>query len=63
MITSHVVISGCCTIEEYCFFGVPTYVLKYAESTDGIQWTAFDITLNTIPLSAFTKTALSMQTR
>jgi sugar O-acyltransferase (sialic acid O-acetyltransferase NeuD family) len=22
MITSHVVISGCCTIEEYCFFGV-----------------------------------------
>jgi sugar O-acyltransferase (sialic acid O-acetyltransferase NeuD family) len=22
MITSHVVISGCCTVEEYCFFGV-----------------------------------------
>ena len=22
MLTSHVVISGCCTIEEYCFFGV-----------------------------------------
>jgi UDP-3-O-[3-hydroxymyristoyl] glucosamine N-acyltransferase len=22
MITSHVVISGCCTIEPYCFFGV-----------------------------------------
>jgi len=22
MITSHVVISGCCTIEEFCFFGV-----------------------------------------
>jgi sugar O-acyltransferase (sialic acid O-acetyltransferase NeuD family) len=26
MITSHVVISGCCTIEEYCFFGVNSSV-------------------------------------
>jgi sugar O-acyltransferase (sialic acid O-acetyltransferase NeuD family) len=26
MITSHVVISGCCTIEEYCFFGVNSAV-------------------------------------
>jgi sugar O-acyltransferase (sialic acid O-acetyltransferase NeuD family) len=26
MITSHVVISGCCTIEEYCFFGVNSTV-------------------------------------
>jgi sugar O-acyltransferase (sialic acid O-acetyltransferase NeuD family) len=25
-ITSHVVISGCCTIEEYCFFGVNSTV-------------------------------------
>jgi sugar O-acyltransferase (sialic acid O-acetyltransferase NeuD family) len=25
-ITSHVVISGCCTIEEYCFFGVNSAV-------------------------------------
>lgn len=26
MITSHVVISGCCTIEEHCFFGVNSAV-------------------------------------
>jgi sugar O-acyltransferase (sialic acid O-acetyltransferase NeuD family) len=26
MLTSHVVISGCCTIEEYCFFGVNSAV-------------------------------------
>jgi sugar O-acyltransferase (sialic acid O-acetyltransferase NeuD family) len=26
MITSHVVISGCCTIEEHCFFGVNSTV-------------------------------------
>jgi carbonic anhydrase/acetyltransferase-like protein (isoleucine patch superfamily) len=26
MITSHVVISGCCTVEEYCFFGVNSAV-------------------------------------
>jgi sugar O-acyltransferase (sialic acid O-acetyltransferase NeuD family) len=26
MITSHVVICGCCTIEEYCFFGVNSAV-------------------------------------
>jgi sugar O-acyltransferase (sialic acid O-acetyltransferase NeuD family) len=26
MVTSHVVIAGCCTIEEYCFFGVNSAV-------------------------------------